>query len=204
MSFSEMLFHQKLLIQYPTQVLDIYPWPEAFCIYPSKIKAIVLGCDPTNTHTKSMPFVFGFHSPHKEAPKFFSGIEENLQQIGLDHTCVYIQNLCRNYFDQESSDNKVWKEVAQLWIPRLKEELHNLPDERPVFLTSELLYKVLLNEGLKPYSASELYSNLELTPIPAKDNRLNLPLLPLYRHHEYKLDLEKWEGYRTKLMNYVI
>jgi hypothetical protein len=51
-------------------------------------------------------------------------------------------------------------------------------------MTSERLYKVLINPGEKLLSASALYQS-EVVVIPAVKNLLGRPLIALYRHPSY-------------------
>lgn len=103
--------------------------------------------------------------------------------IGLSLEDVYVQNLCQNYFDNETSQNPGWKKAAKIWIPYLKEELDNLPIRKntPVFLTAGILYDVLIIQGTTSYKPKDLYSRPELLPVKACENYLKRPLFPLYR-----------------------
>jgi len=57
--------------------------PSPFCFNPSKIKAFVLGCDPTNFSDNGKPvglnYVFGIGQDHW----YFSDILSNLQLTGV-------------------------------------------------------------------------------------------------------------------------
>lgn len=97
-----------------------------------EIRAIILGADPTHivgTCPVRMEKVFGLekaeNSPH------WRGISKNLRQIGLTLDNVIVQNVCRNYFDRETSKNEKWGEIAtSYWIPLLKEELDSRFESR--------------------------------------------------------------------------
>ena len=177
----------KLRERFPEQVVDTTDWPKPYRGN-QKIKAIVLGCDPTAFDRKDNPLrfevVFGIGGPDK---RYFNDIEKNLDCIGLHRDDIYVQNLCQNYFTEESSKNKVWRGAAQFWIKELKDELSIFPDSVPILLTSELLYKVLLNETIEAERAKQLYSNPKEILIPSEWNRLERPLIPLYRHPRYRL-----------------
>ena len=67
----------------------------------------------------------------------------------------------------------------------------------PVFLTSEELYKVLLNPEDKRLKATQLYNSPETLPIPAEYNLLGRPLIPLYRHWNY--NLKRWPQYSEQV-----
>ena len=71
-------------------------------------------------------------------------------------------------------------------IAQRKKEIDNVdPSGRvPVFLTAERLYKVLMNAGEPLLPAKELYKQ-ESVMIPADKNKLDRPLIALYRHPKY-------------------
>lgn len=179
-------------------------WPVAWCKDVNNIKAIVLGCDPSNIHDQQLKYPFALETENKKLKLFFSGIKANLKIIGLSEETVYIQNLCQNYFMEETSKNKYWKKAAEVWIPYLKEELNSLPINKnvPVFLTAGMLYEVLLSKGVKKYKPKELYSNSGLLPIRAEDNLLERPLFPLYRGGFGTYNLRKWEEYGKYVKRY--
>ncbi len=158
---------------------------------PKKVKAVYLGCDPTNK-VKNIQFDYAFaHGSNNPGFKRFVILHtKQLEAIGLDWESVYTQNLCQNYFMEETSKNKIWKEAAiKVWIPVLKAELDNLFDSSiSVLLTSQLLLDVLLNEDLlernkRPtkYDAANFYKRETEIPVPANQNKLERPLIPLYR-----------------------
>lgn len=176
-----------------------------------KVKAIYLGCDPTNT-VKNIQFEYAFaHGTSDPGFKRFITLHENqLTSIGLNWDLVYAQNLCQNYFTSETAKNKIWKQAAQaIWIDELNNELNKLfVIDIPVLLTSQLLLDVLLNDdlperGKRParYDAMKFYSGEINIPIPSDQNKLRRPLIPVYRgrnpktgnsymlsndlHHEY-------------------
>lgn len=75
----------------------------------------------------------------------------------------------------------------------------------PVLLTSELLYKVLLSKEIGRKSAKEFYLCAQgaTIPIPSEENQLNRPLIPFYRHLDYKFNNGKWEKYRQTIISYL-
>lgn len=177
----------------------------------NKVKAIYLGCDPTNT-VKNIQFEYAFaHGTSDPGFKRFITLHENqLTSIGLNWDLVYAQNLCQNYFTSETAKNKIWKQAAQaIWIDELNNELNKLfVIDIPVLLTSQLLLDVLLNDdmlerGKRParYDAMKFYSGETNIPIPSDHNKLRRPLIPVCRgrnpktgksymlsndmHHEY-------------------
>jgi len=154
------------------------------------IKAFILGCDPTVKDNKlEFEYVFDIENDKR----YFAGILSNLKLIGLFLEDVYVQNLITEYQDEETSGNKNWNEIAKTYIPSRRKEFDKIDPEKkiPVFLTSEVLYKVLLNDDQNKYKAKELYNNKSLIPISAKDNQLKRPLITLYRHYSYSLSRQK-------------
>jgi len=151
-----------------------------------KTKAFVLGCDPTtfkNDIRLNFDYVFGI----KKDKRYFAGINTNLRSPGLDIESVYVQNLITAYQDFVTTDHPNWKEEALKYIKARKEEFDTIDKSGtlPVFLTSELLYKVLLNDGEIPMKPTELYNSENDFFIPANKNKLSRPLVPLYRLHAY-------------------
>ncbi len=161
-------------------------------------KAFVLGCDPTAFYTdadgKRFPLVFK-HVFDLDGPDFryFSAIRKNLVELELDYeTDIYVQNLVVDYQPDETTKNKNWNNEALKSIAQRKKEFDNVdPSGRvPVFLTSERLYKVLMNAGEPLLTAKELYEQ-EIVMIPAVKNKLGRPLIALYRHPKYHNSKQK-------------
>lgn len=153
-----------------------------------KTKAFVLGCDPTAFKEgirRDFEYVFDI----KKDKRYFVGINTNLKSLRLDLECVYVQNLITAYQDFVTSDHPNWKEEALKYVKARKEEFDTIDNlgKLPVFLTSELLYKVLLNEGEIQMKPIELYNSINNFFIPANKNKLSRPLVPLYRHPAYSL-----------------
>jgi len=176
--------------------------PNPFCFNRSNVKAFVLGCDPTNESNKrervEIEFAFGIG---KDA-RYFRQIMDNLNLVGLHLEDLYIQNLIIDYQGDETSNNKTWRNDAIHNVKvRIKEFSRIDPNrELPVFLTSKILYEVLLNDDEKRYTPKELYTLKTTVPIPADQNKLNRPLIPLYRHQRY--NLLNWPEYLSKLKKY--
>ncbi|WP_321298920.1 hypothetical protein [Marinifilum fragile] len=173
--------------------------PKPFCPTQQNIKAFVLGCDPTafDKNGNRLEFEYVFDLGNDE--RYFKGVIENLNQIGLSLDEVYVQNLITDYQEEETSKNKEWFQLAQSYIEDRKQEFNKLDPtgKLPVFLTSEVIYKALLKETEQSIKASELYHNAESVPIVANQNLLERPLIPLYRHWNYNLD--KWPQYSRHL-----
>jgi len=132
-------------------------FPKPYCKNLDTVKAILLGCDPTNKFSANLPYVFALESGLPIFNSFIAHWERSLNEIGLSLNNVYIQNLCKNYFVTETSCNRKWDKVARFWIPYLKEELCMFPKNIPVLLSSERLYKVLLNDDVGANKAIEIY-----------------------------------------------
>ncbi|MDD2637060.1 MAG: hypothetical protein PHW82_16330 [Bacteroidales bacterium] len=165
------------------------PYPENID-EPNKIKAIVLGCDPSNFSkkdgsTKLLEFVFGIAGDNKDG-RYFAGIKTNLSELGIGIDEIYVQNLCRNYFNKETAKNKIWMEAAKLWRITLKQELDVLVDsDIPVLVTSEKIYHALINDNETRHIPKEIYSSPDLVPF--INNFLERPLIPFYRHQNYSM-----------------
>lgn len=56
-------------------VSDNLNWPNAYCKHPDKIKAIILGCDPSNKHDQNLKYAFGIETNTLILKNFFSGIK---------------------------------------------------------------------------------------------------------------------------------
>ena len=178
-----------------------YSYPEPFPKNPIGTRAILLGCDPSNKRCLQFSHVFAIGSDDPDFQRFVIGWEKRLNAIGLEWQTIYAQNLCRNYFIQETSENKIWEYVAKKWIPLLKEELDQFDKKIPVLLTSEFLYHVLLNEKLELSRANDFYCNPPIASIPIlpEANELGRPLIPFYRHFRYDICKDKNEPYRNSI-----
>lgn len=149
------------------------------------IKAFVLGCDPTAFGADGNHREFEFVFDLKGDKRYFASILKNLEAVGLCLDCIYVQNLVPDYQAKETAKNKNWPAIAAHEIPLRKQELDAIDPsgKLPVFLTSQHLYKVLLNDDLKPKTPAALYA--EASPIPASENKFGRPLVALYRHYKY-------------------
>ena len=163
--------------------------PLPFCADKPRVKAIVLGTDPSNP--RRIPVQQVFDLGNAESP-FFRPILNNLHQIGLALEEVYVQNLCKNYFRQATSANANWVRIAGLWRGLIKQELDGLFDRRiPVLITAWPLYLALaLNPIIE--KPSDLY-RMQVAVKPA-ENYLGRTIIPFFRHWFY--NLEKWDAYR--------
>ena len=163
--------------------------PEPYCEDIRNVKAIVLGCDPSNKEGNTFEKVFDLGNSNR----FFWNIENNLNLIGLSRSDIYMDNLCRNYFTVETSENKVWYEIAiGLWVPYQKTELDKLfPPEIPVLATSHYILKAICYKKYYTGKNEEYYNNCLL--IKPCQNTLRRTVIPFFRHYYYKL--ENWPDY---------
>lgn len=168
--------------------------PKPYCHDLQGVRAILLGADPTNNGTKAkkgplaLEYVFGLNSPYEK--DFFRPQLTNLKAIGLPKEGIYIQNVCRNYFLEETSKNKTWEIAARLWLPFLKEELDILPKDIPVLVTAERIARLLVTDLPK---AKDIYGGTKQLPLFSEF--LARQVIPFYRHPAYSLST-KWPAYR--------
>lgn len=182
--------------------------PQYYCEDESNIKAVVLGCDPSNDRGYEFKKAFGLDNEDKEKHKgnFFNAIETNLKAVSLDKSNVYVQNLCRNYFFHSTSyffnknaDNKYkWIGVAEKWVDLLKDDLDEIDKgcSLPVLITSEYLIEPLLKPEYSyiKKKADFYYSNRDFREhgyITKVQNKLGRTVIPFFRNHEYFLDEKK-------------
>ena len=193
---------------YGDQIVVTEKLPQAYC--PGGIeavKAIYLGCDPTNT-SKNILFDYAFaHGCEEKGFVQFRKMHlQQLKEIDLNWELVYTQNLCRNYFKEETGVNKIWKKVAEeFWIDRLIEELSVFDPRIPVLLTSQLLLEVLGDKETSKHTAPDIYECKIEIPIPADKNKLGRPLIPIYRGKSprykvsYHLKYPEWGKYKNSI-----
>lgn len=177
--------------------------PKPFCLNPKKIKAFILGCDPTGFDKSRNRLEFQYVFDIGKDKRYFTGILANLKRLGISFDDIYVQNLVTDYQDVETGKNKDWEKIAEGYIHQRKKEFDSIDPTYsiPVFLTSYLLYKLLLKPNEPIYSAKDLYTNQNLVPIIPNSNRLERPLIPLFRHPDYGL-LKKVE-YKNRIQNII-
>ena len=201
----------ELILRFGDIIIDSR-FPEPHYSDLMQVKAIYLGCDPTNVkYNTRFPYAFALEYDKTNHFKgFVRSHGENLEQIGLSWDTVYAQNLCRNYFKEETSKNlKVWKKVAnEFWIEQLKEELSIFDSKIPVLLTSQYLLEVLGMDGYEKIKAPEFYECRKSIPIKAVNNILGRDLIPLYRGKSprfkvsYHLSNKEWKNYKGAVNEY--
>lgn len=191
----------------PDKILNITPFPKPWNPGLKNIKAIYLGCDPSNNSGDQFEYVFALEGNKPRYTNFIKSHAENLAAVNLTWNSVYVQNLCRNYFHDETSKNlTLWKQVARhFWVPRLKQELSIFRHKMPVLLTSQYLLEVLAFDGYEKIPAYDFYNCDHPVPIPAERNLLGRPLIPFYRGYNqrikesYHLYNERWQNYRKRI-----
>lgn len=163
----------------------------------NKLKAILLGADPTNNGDRTNPGlkrlgrVFGINSKYEK--DFFNPQKKNLLAIGLAKDDLYIQNVCRNYFMDQTSENEGWQVIAKLWLPYLAEELTMLDSKLPVLATAEKIMKFLVPDIP---TAKEIYSMVEEPSF--YSTMLHRSVYALYRNKDYIL-IKNYPDYRDFL-----
>jgi hypothetical protein len=173
---------------------DALPLP--YCVDTRRVKAIVLGTDPSNPRGVLVQRVFGLEN--RDTP-YFRSILENLKLVGLSLDDVYVQNLCKNYFRVVTHANPSWVEIAARWRGLLQKELDGLFDRRvPVLITAWELYRALAfnPEVARP---SDLYRS-QVAIMPA-ENHLDRTIVPFFRHWYYSL--QRWDEYRERIKSLV-
>lgn len=174
---------------------------KSFCYNVHKVKAIVLGADPTNfsDHGKPVPVytAFGIGSGDN---RYFEPIRKNLECVGLGILDVYVQNLIPMALEDETAKNVDWEKHAEYWLPHTLKEFNrlDLDNKIPVLVTAERIMKFLYDGENLP-SAKAFYSGAVEIPIPVSENKLGHALIPFYRHHEYYLAKQEWEGYQISI-----
>lgn len=184
----------KLKADYPDIVSEHYPFPEPYR-GSGEIRAIILGADPTHA-PKGQPhriFNMVFELDNPKSP-YFRSIQKNIGLVsGLSMEHVYVQNLCRNYFTRETSQNPDWEKIARdYWAAHLADELNSMfSPSVPILATTQFILSACL-KGRKVEKAGKIYT--ECISIPGMDNILGRDIIAFYRHHWYSLD--KWDDYR--------
>ena len=162
--------------------------PQAYYINLSSVKAIVIGCDPSNDKGNEFHTVFNLDPDGDE--RYFNSINMNLKYIDLCKSDIYVENLCKNYFNKVTAENKKWPEIAKLWVPVLKGQLDKLFDNNiPVLATSKYVLEGLNKEKCDKFKA---YYDKSLF-ITKENSKLNRVVIPFFRHWYYSI--ERWSEY---------
>lgn len=193
---SERDIFNKLKELYPDLIADKYPFPAPF-MGSRPVKAIILGADPTHVVDgipKTLHVVFGLDTA--KSP-YWSSMKNNLKCLSnLSMDEVYVQNVCRNYFSVETSQNKAWTTIAQeYWCGLLKTELDDLFSSKvPVLATTSFILDAITSPKNK-LKAEDLYTHCR--SIPAEENLLSREIIAFFRHPKYAL--QNWDSYRDFL-----
>lgn len=168
----------------------------------NKIKAILIGADPTNNGTKANPGQMVLHKVFGIGQNcendFFRPQLSNLKAFGLDKEDIYIQNLCRNYFVKQTAENKEWNKVAELWVKYLINEIEDIDPKVPLLVTAEKIMKIFFPKVLK---ASILYG-ME-SEFSFHSEVIGRDVYPFYRHYKYNLNNSgKYRGYLMERLSF--
>jgi hypothetical protein len=166
------------------------------------IKAIFLGADPGTVNSQRFTYVFKLEDG--ESSKYFRQFVPSLRAISLTADNLFVQNLCRNYFDCDTlSHKKDWLQCAVQWMPILKEELDELnPNQHlPVLVSAYVILEALCKSPCK--EPQFYYANRVL--IRKNQNLLGRTLIPFFRGGMGKYDLGKpeWSLYSRKIAKYL-
>jgi len=166
------------------------------------IKAIFLGADPGTVNSQRFTYVFKLEDG--ESSKYFRQFVPSLRAIGLTTDNLFVQNLCRNYFDRDTSSHKKdWLQCAAHWVPILKKELDelNLNERLPVLVSAYVILEALCKSPCK--EPQFYYANRVL--IRKNQNLLGRTLIPFFRGGMGKYDLgkAKWSLYSKKIAKYL-
>ena len=193
----------RLISKYPGLIWTEFDFPKAHTGQ-GEIKAIVLGADPTHiVDGKPVQIKVVFDLSNYDKSPYWMGINKNLQYIGLTLENVYVQNVCRNYFTCETSQNEKWVEVARNYmIPFLRQELDELFEKKiPILMTTQFILWAALEDQTRRMKPGTIYR--KCISIPADDNLFKRNLYALYRHPYYSLKRPGWEKYKNFLTEQV-
>ncbi|MBP7678804.1 MAG: hypothetical protein KA096_00100 [Bacteroidales bacterium] len=174
--------------------------PKPFFTDFKKVKAILLGADPSNKSaggkTVQLEYVFGIGDKDQ---RYFAGIERNLGAIGLTRNDIYAQNLIPEYQEAETGKNKNWEATAEKWVEPLKIELDAFDPKRkiPVLVTAQVIFEVLTDKKLP--APKEIYCSRADGIVKPDENRLGRTLIPFYRHYSYALGNNEYKKYKEML-----
>lgn len=115
MNYNEIL--SKIKLEYNSSYIEKDRLPKPFCEDIQNVKLIVLGCDPSQkdfiktSSDKYFNTVFSLSQKDKEmnrivrkkAYNYFSGINTNIKQLGVEKNEIYVENICKNYLNKETS-----------------------------------------------------------------------------------------------------
>lgn len=200
MKTSSEIFESILLNENYSRVCraDLTNFPKAYCTQPKKVKAIVLGADPSNPSDKTFEYVFGLEQGDQSP--YFKSILSNLKVLELNLDNIYVQNLCRNYFTTVTDDNSFYNQIAsKYWLPSIVEELGSQFSKNiPVFVSAWKILEVIVPE-------ISVYKNNKRAVYDKKiifyETKLQRPVVALYRGggEYYNLSNEEWKDYVAEI-----
>lgn len=177
---------------------DYIPFPEPF-LGKGKIKAIVLGADPSTKDNIRFNTVFDLNGNDK---RYFTSIKRNLDAINLSMENIYVQNFCQNYFTKTTYDqSKNWWRASAIWYHFLKKELDSkFSLNIPLLVTSEMI----LHRLMYSYESKNryYYEHPEVVPVESSPIASGRMIFPFYRHWKYNLNRPEWEQYKKRLKIY--
>lgn len=166
------------------------------------IKAILLGADPGTWNGQRFTYVFRLEDG--EESRYFQQFILNLQAIELSLENLYVQNLCRNYFDRDTLSHKEdWLQCAQYWTGPLREELDEFdPDKTlPVLVSAYVILEALC---LTPCRSPDSYY-VNGVFVQKNQNCLHRTVIPFFRGGagKYLLSKPKWTRFTEKIKSHV-
>jgi len=187
----------------PTEIKLPIPYPGKS----GKLKAIVLGADPTHPHPeKELKYVFGLEN---EKSPYFTSILFNLNFLGLSLENIYVQNLCPNYFKKVTDENDGYITIAEkYWLPVIKMELDSqFSPDVPVFVTAWKPLIAIAPEAAKYQDKKiSIYENA----IVFRNNKLDRPVIAFFRggwrkgfNGYYDLRYHKFKGYVSAIQELI-
>ncbi|MBI3004863.1 MAG: hypothetical protein HYY49_05540, partial [Ignavibacteriales bacterium] len=164
----------------------------------SQVKAILLGADPGTTNDKRFKYVFKLE--YGEQSSYFRQFIPNLTAIGVNLENLYVQNVCRNYFDRDTSmHGKDWLQCAKLWTESLRDELDNIGSLRsiPVLISAYIVLEAVSTRNVK--KAEYYYSSRAF--VKKNQNVLGRTLIPFFRggRGKYRLNTMAAREYAMKI-----
>ena len=178
--------------------------PQPFCFNKSKVKAFILGADPTNFSDSGNRIELNYAFGIGQNPNYFRAILNNLNLLGIHLEDVFIQNLIPGYQEKVTGKNKSFFEKAKGSANAVATEFNKIDRTKriPVFLTAEDVYKAVMKDKEELFSAESIYRLNAKIPIVASSNLLERPLIPLFRHSKYALS--EWPDYTNHVRDLLL
>lgn len=166
------------------------------------VKAILVGADPGTSNEERFTHVFKLEDGIES--EYFKQFLPSLRAVNLSLEDLYVQNVCRNYFDCDTlSHKKDWLRCAEYWIEPLKEELDEFDPQKalPVLVSAFVILVALCR---MPCENPEFYYTNRVF-VRKNQNRLDRTLIPFFRGGagKYLLTKLKWNQFTKKITSYV-